>query len=300
MMNVLPTLTKILFTVLLITSTNIFACDVCGCGASNSNSFANVLGGNYVGFTYNYMHFQYIQNNSNPNFPLATDHVNTLSITGQYFITDKIQVNGTIPYRFNNRYKASGDVANNGVGDVSLYGMYNLLQNTNNHNLKIGVGLKLPTGKFDLQNSSLNQTSAAQLGTGSWDVLFPLQYHYNKNNWSVNMSAMYFLKGKNNDEFKYGNQTQINISSSYVFPLRTKFSIASIIGASYDHFLASERFDIVDNRTNGKMLNANIGIQAETEHFIVGVNSQLPLSQNLIDNEVTFNYGLGVYTYWKF
>ncbi|NJB82645.1 transporter [Wenyingzhuangia aestuarii] len=299
-MNVLQTLTKIFFTLLLIVSTSTYACDVCGCGSSNSSSFANVLGGNYVGFTYNYMHFQYLQNYANPNKPLADDHVNTISLSGQYQITDRIQVNATVPYRFNHRYKISGNVSNSGIGDVSVYGLINLLNINSNHSLKVGAGLKLPTGEFDLQNSSLNQTSAAQLGTGSLDILLPIQYNYNQNEWSVNVSAMYFIKGKNKDEFKYGNQTQVNINTSYVFPVGNNLSLAPIAGLSYDYFLASERFDIVDSRTKGYMTNANIGLQLETKDLILGVNTQLPINQNLIDNDVTFNYGVGVYTYWKF
>ncbi|MDO6738605.1 transporter [Wenyingzhuangia sp. 2_MG-2023] len=297
----MQTLIKIFFTLLLIiNSTKTYACDVCGCGSSNSSSFANVLGGNYVGFSYNYMYFQYIQNYSDSDFPLAKDHVNTVSISGQYQITDKVQINATVPYRFNNRYKASGDVSNSGMGDVSVYGLINLLHADSNHSLKLGAGLKMPTGDFDLQNSSLNKTSAAQLGTGSWDVLLPLQYNYNKEQWSVNVSAMYFLKGKNDDDFKYGNQTQVNVNTTYVFPVVNNFSLAPIVGLSYDYFLASERFDIVDNRTKGYMTNANIGVQMETKKLILGINTQLPIAQNLIENEVTFNQGIGVYTYWKF
>lgn len=299
-MNVLQNLNKIIGGLLAIISCNLYACDVCGCGSSNSSSFANMLGGNYIGFTYNYMHFQYIQSNANPNIPLADDHVNTLSITGQYQITDKLQVNAMVPYRFNNRYKTSGDFSNQGIGDVSVLGLISLLNQESSHSLKIGAGIKMPTGEFDLKNSSLNQTSAAQLGTGSWDVLLPLQYNYNVNQWSVNVSAMYFIKGENEDEFKYGNQTQVNINTSYVFPLSTGWSIAPTVGVSYDYFLASERFDIVDNRTKGYMTNANIGLQLETEKMVFGMNAQLPIDQNLIDNEVTLNYGVGVYTYWKF
>lgn len=299
-MNVLQTPIKIFLSIFLMLTTTTYACDVCGCGSANSSSFANVLGGNYLGFTYNYMYFEYIQSNADSNFPLAKDHVNTLSISGQYQLTDKLQVNAIVPYRFNNRYKASGNVSNSGIGDISIYGLINLLNKNSNHSFKLGVGVKLPTGEFDLQNSSLNQTSAAQLGTGSWDLLLPFQYNYNKEQWSVNVSAMYFLKGTNNDDFKYGNQTQINVNTTYVFPLATNISIAPIVGLSYDHFLASERFDIVDNRTNGYMTNASVAVQMETKNFIMGLNSQLPVSQNLIENEVTFNYGLGVYTYWKF
>ncbi|NIJ45562.1 hypothetical protein FHR24_002030 [Wenyingzhuangia heitensis] len=299
-MNVLQNLIKIIFTLLILISTNTYACDVCGCGSSNSSSFANVLGGNYIGFSYNYMYFQYIQKTADPDFPLAEDHVNTVSVSGQYHITDKIQINATIPYRFNNRYKASGNISNSGMGDISVYGLINVLHSESNHSLKLGAGLKLPTGKFDLQNSSLNQTSAAQLGTGSLDILLPVQYYYTNNQWSFNASAMYFIKGTNDDEFKYGDQTQVNVSTSYVFPVATNISLAPSVGVSYDHFLASERFDIVDSRTKGYMTNASIGVQMETAHLILGVNTQLPIAQNLIDNEVTFNQSVGVYTYFKF
>ncbi|MDO3695768.1 transporter [Wenyingzhuangia sp. chi5] len=292
-------LNKIFFTILTIVSVNSYACDVCGCGSTNNNNFTNLLGGNYVGFTYNYMYFQYKQG-SFSNVPMAKDDVNTISITAQYHITNRIQINANVPYKFNHRQKASGDIHTSGMGDIMVYGLMNVLNTDSNHVLKIGAGIKLPTGTFDLQNSSLNQTSAAQLGTGSLDVLLPIKYGYHYNNLSVVLSAMYFIKGTNSDEFKFGNQTQVNTSISYGISLKNKVVISPIAGIGYDHFLASERYDIKDHRTSGTMYNANIGVQLETKRIVVGLNTQLPIKQNLIDNEVVFKNGVGLYTYWKF
>lgn len=300
-MNVMQTRIKLFFTLsMFLCSLGVYACDICSCGSSNSNSFANVLGGNYVGFSYNYLHFQSIQNYANDAAPLANDHTHTLSLTTQYQMTDRIQVNTLLPYKFNERINDAGVQNNRGLGDISVYGLIDLLPSANHHRLKFGMGVKLPTGSFDIENTNPNQISAIQLGTGSLDVLLPFQYHYTQSKWAVNLSAMYFVKGKNKDEFKFGNQTQINLSSTYVFSTGHDFSVAPIIGFSYDSFLAAERFGIVDKRTKGYMANANLGIQLETDHMILGIHTQQPIAQNLVQKEVLFDKGIGVYTYWKF
>ncbi|MGY6647623.1 transporter [Wenyingzhuangia sp. IMCC45574] len=247
------------------------------------------------------MYFQYRQSNANRNIPLAKDHVNTVTLSGQYQLTDYVQINALLPYRFNNRYKLSGDVSNSGIGDVSVYGMANVLHSKSRHRLKFGVGFKMPTGKFDLQNSSLNQTSAAQLGTGSWDLLLPFQYNYKQDKWFVNISAMYFLKGENNDNFKFGNQTQVSSQFAYKIPVNNnKLTVVPKVGVSYDHFLPTERFHIVDERTSGHMTSATFTLETYVDKYIVGVNYQTAVSQELIRNEVKFNKGLGIYCYYRF
>ena len=291
-------LKKTSIAILMVFSISTYACDVCGCGSSNNSSFANTLGGNFIGFTYNYMYFQYKQGTF-ANTPLAKDYINTVNISAQYHVTSRFQINAMIPYRFNNRYKASGKVTNSGIGDIVFYGMISLLPKHSNHTLKIGAGLKLPTGKFDLANSSLNKTSAAQLGTGSLDILFPVQYSFRHQELSVNLSAMYFIKNKNKQQYKYGNQTQLNARVSYDFSIK-KTIISPIVGITYNGFLPTEQYGIVDHRTSGYMTNATLGVQVEIDKLVIGLNTQRPIAQNLIKNEVTFKQGIGVYTYWRF
>jgi len=287
-----------LFFLLLITAKS-FACDVCSCGAANNSVFTNAIHGNFIGMSYNHMFFQYKEGISEDS-ALVDDRINSIAVTGQYQINDRILVNAILPYQFNYRYASDGTASVEGVGDISIYGLVSVLAKTSKHVLKLGLGLKLPTGKFDLQSSQSNKTSSTQLGTGSLDIALPVQYAYNLGDFSFNLSAAYFIKNTNSYDFKYGDQTQLNTSIAYRIPIANSFNISPYLGLNYDKFKASERFDIIDHRTSGYMTNSNFGVQLETERVIMGVNSQLSLDQNLIEHEVMFKFGLGVFAYWLF
>ena len=293
-------LQKISFLCLMLcTFQSILACDICSCGASNNTSFTSGLNSNYMGLSYNYVHFTY-KEGIVENSPTANDYIHTVTILGQYFITEKIQVNAVIPYRFNKREASTGTVKNNGLGDATLYGLLSLLQKESKHSLKIGAGLKLPTGTFNLQRATINQTSATQLGTGSLDMLFPFQYRYEYKKVAFSANGAYFIKNKNSDNFKYGNQTQLNFNVAYAVALKKNNTITPSLGINYDNFKPTERFGIVDKRTSGFMTNANLGLKANIDTWVVGINYQAPIHQKLIEDEVRFEKSVGVFTYYRF
>jgi hypothetical protein len=287
------------FLLLLFITVNSFACDVCSCGSASNSVFTNAIHGSFIGLSYNHMFFQY-KEGVFEDTPMADDRINTVAVTGQYQINDRVLINAILPYRFNYRYTCDTDVSVNGFGDVSIYGLISVLNEASKHVLKVGLGLKLPTGKFDLQSSQDNKTSSTQLGTGSLDVVFPMQYAFGFGGFSFNVSTAYFIKNTNSVAFKYGNQTQVNTSIAYAIPINKGCIMSPYIGVNYDQFKASERFEIIDHRTSGYMTNTNFGVQMETERVIIGFNSHVPLGQNLIQHEVLFKYGLGVFTYWRF
>lgn len=293
-------LQKIKFIVfLLLTSIASFACDVCSCGASSNTSLSGGVNSNYIGLSYNFVHFTY-KEGIVANSPTANDYVHTTSVLGQYFVTDKIQVNAIVPFRKNRREATTGNLKNQGIGDVTVYGLYNVLKEDSQHQLKVGTGLKLPTGSFNLQRATLNQTSATQLGTGSLDVLFPVQYKFQFKKITVNANGTYFIKNKNKQDFKFGNQTQLNANITYRLISKKTYVLEPSIGVNFDDFEPTERLGIIDKRTSGMMTNVNIGIKATVKKMVVGVNYQQPIQQNLIDGEVQFKQSVGVFTYYKF
>ena len=298
-MNVLKNHRVVVVILFLMFSLESHACDVCSCGSSNSSSFGSAIPGNYIGILYNYMKFHYNEGVFE-NSPIAKDHINTLTISGQYQVNDAIQVNILLPYRFNHRYTSVDNVHNNGLGDITLFGTYEFFSKKEEHSLKLGAGLKLPTGNFDLLSSQSNKTSATQLGTGSLDFMIPIQYGYSYEDLSLSLGAVYFMKNKNKEEFKYGNQTQINASVSYSFQLKKGIGLSPMLGVSYDNFLATERFDLVDSRTSGYMTTASLGLEVSIKKLVFGLNSKFPIKQNLIENEVRFKSGVGLYAYKKF
>ncbi len=278
---------------------NSFACDVCSCGASNSTSFTGSLNSNYIGFSYNYLHFSFREGIVD-NSPIADDYINTINILGQYFVTDKIQINTVIPYRLNKREASTGNISNDGIGDITVYGLIGLLSKQSHHSLKVGAGLKLPTGTFNLQRAIANQTSATQLGTGSLDIMLPVQYKVEIKDFTFDLNGTYFIKNKNEEDFKFGNQIQLNVNTSYAIGLRKNNSITPSIGLNYDHFKATERFEVVDKRTSGYMTTVTFGARTNIKKVVVGLTYQVPIKQNLIKGEVTFKKGIGLFTYIRF
>ncbi|WP_157359357.1 transporter [Wenyingzhuangia fucanilytica] len=294
-------LKKISIVLITIFSINSYACDVCGCGAGNSSStqYSNY---NYFGLSYNYMHFNY-KEGIHSTSPIGTDNINSVQLTGQYFITGRLSINTMIPFQFNEREASTGTVQNHGLGDISLTGLFNLFHNDDNQSLRIGVGVKLPTGKFDLIRANANNASsisATQLGTGALDVIFPLQYAIQINDISFQANATYFYKTENKYYFKYGDQTQIQAKVSYLFKETTKASWSVSGGVSYDKFLNSKTSGSANFNTDGVMTNAIIGLKCELQKLAIGINYQTPIDQKLVNNDVTFNRGLGIYTHWKF
>lgn len=301
MIHVLKNLKKITIVLLAIVSINTYACDVCGCGAGNSSStqYSNY---NYLGLSYNFMHFNYKEGIFS-NSPVGTDHINSLQLTGQYFITGRLSISTMIPFQFNERIASSGTVQNYGLGDISFTGLFNLFHNDDQHSLKLGLGVKLPTGEFDLIKANANNASsisATQLGTGALDLIFPIQYGVQLNDVSLQLNATYFYKTENKYYFKYGDQTQVQAKVSYLFRETAKASWSVSGGVSHDRFKNSETSGSTNANTDGVMLNGVVGLMCEVKKLVFGVNYQTPIHQKLVDNDVTFNKGLGVYTHWKF
>ena len=275
-------------------------CDVCSCGATNSTSVMTNTTVNYIGVNYSYLDFKFKE--SVFSGYSGGDFINTLQITGQYFITDHISANISIPLQKNVRETPSELINNDGLGDIAVFGYYNFLTQEPKHNLKLGLGVKLPTGNFNEVDSNLNANSnaAIQFGTGSYDFIFPITYGFQYERFKFSTTTMYFLKGENEEKFKYGNQTQISADVSYKWIEKESFLFSSILGISNDNFKPTERAGIVDYRTDGELTNAKLGIEFELDSWILGGSYQHPIAQDIIDEDVKFEAGFGFYSLYKF
>lgn len=69
--------------------------------------------------------------------------------------------------------------SNSGIGDISLVGRYRILSQRKKDplNLAIGLGVKMPTGTTDEEESGVCLPGFLQTGTGSWDPIIELGAH---------------------------------------------------------------------------------------------------------------------------
>jgi len=268
-------------------------CDACGCSASGGGmGFSSMINQNFVGVRYfnqSYSSRDGIFKNS----PWIDENFNTLQVWARIPVAKNFQVSALIPYHFHNRELSKGNQSIEGLGDITVLGMYTVYQTTKDsttltHTLQAGAGVKAPVGKYDsANNGSVNPSF--QVGTGSWDYLFAAEYVLKMKDLGLKTMVNYILKTENEDDYQFGNQINYAATLFYVFE-NNKFTLVPQIGLAGETYKVNKQFgeDVPD--TDGDILFSKLGLEAGKGNFSFGVNSMLPVNQNLTGGRVEANY----------
>ena len=133
-------------------------CDACGCSANGgSMGFSSMLNNNFIGIRYvnqKYATKEGVFNNS----PWIDENFNTTQIWARIPVSDKIQITALVPFHFNNRELITGKQSIQGFGDSTIMGMYSVFDihsdsTTVGHKFQFGVGVKVPSGKYNAANN---------------------------------------------------------------------------------------------------------------------------------------------------
>lgn len=287
-------------------------CDACGCASSGGNlGMGGVIENNFVGVRYLFQKYN-SKDGIFKNSPKIDEYFNTVQIWSRIPIVEKLEVQAFVPYHFHSRSYVDKKTAIKGLGDISLLANYTLLNNLNsnynevknkvtttNHLLKVGLGIKMPTGKYDVAiNNSINPSF--QLGTGSVDYFTNMQYVFKYNRMGVTNYLNYYLKTKNNKGYKFGNQ--LNFSSTFFYVLKNKkqHSFVPSLGVSGEFYQSNQQFDIDVKRTKGNALFSNIGLEYNTEKITVGALAIFPVQQKLAGGIIKIEHRISLYANYNF
>ncbi|MEX6626591.1 transporter [Tenacibaculum salmonis] len=287
-------------------------CDACGCSNNGGSlGMGGILENNFIGVRY--LHQQYeskdgIFNNS----PKIEESFNTMQIWSRIPITSKLDVQVFVPYHFHTRNYIDKSTQISGLGDVSLFANYTLINQqkgaynetsdkvtSTNHLLKIGGGIKLPTGSFNEKNNNAINPSF-QLGTGSLDYIANVQYVYKYNKLGVTNYVNYYYKTVNKKEYKFGNQFNFNSAFFYVFKDNQKHSFVPSLGVSGEFYQSNEKFNLDIKNTKGHALFTNIGFEYNTEKITFGALGMYPINQNLAQGTIEVKYRTSLYFNYNF
>ena len=268
-------------------------CDACGCSASGGGmGFSSMLDQNFVGLRYfhqSYSSRDGVFNNS----PWVDENFNTVQIWARVPVAKNFQVSALVPYHFHNREPSTGRQSLDGMGDITVLGLYTVYQTHKDstvfvHTLQAGGGIKAPTGEYNsTNNGSINPSF--QLGTGSWDYLLAAEYVIKHKQWGLNNMLNYTFKTENKEEYQFGNQFNYGSTLFYVWE-RSNITIVPQAGIAGEVYAANRQYGEDVPYTKGDILFGRAGIEAGMGKFSVGVNGMLPINQTLTGGRVEANY----------
>ncbi|HEX5152441.1 MAG TPA: transporter [Parafilimonas sp.] len=278
---------------LLALSTVSHACEICGCGVGTQ--YIGILPdfkSHVFGVRYRYSSlYSHVGAGGATTYLTTLEKYNTLEAWGGWNITRKIRMMGSIPYGFNERINQGVTTTKNGIGDIYLSAYYELLNNrrTTNankllvQNLWFGAGVKLPTGKYNPADKTMQNENGNlfQLGTGSTDVLLSVMYDLRLQDAGINLSSMYKINTVNKYDYEYGNKFNINTTAYYKFSIKNKLSIAPNMGVQFETAQQDLDKGLPVEVSGGNLLVGTIGVETSFKSIAIGGNFQTPLSQNL-------------------
>ncbi len=266
------------------------ACDICGC--SSGNYFLGPFPqfrSHFFGTRYSFRSFE-SRLNADPD-QYSKDFYQSVELWGGVNLGKKWQVLGFVPYNINRQTSDDGTRTATGLGDVSFILNRKILDLRNmgagkmvSQQLWIGGGVKLPTGKFSPDEEEIIPDANNQAGTGSLDFLLNAMYTLHVNNWGVNTNVNYKIN-QQAEGFRFGNRFT---ATGFVFhSFQNTAGTTTLnpnVGLVYESLGANETTAKIED-TGGNTLRAAAGADVNFARLAVGVNAQVPITQNLSNGQ---------------
>ena len=195
-----------------------------------------------------------------------------------------------VPYRFAKQITTSETKRQNGIGDATILANYNLFNtfmdkekaSSFNHTLMIGGGVKLPTGKFQYDETNTAEVANPnfQSGTGSTDFILNVFYTLNKDQWGLSTNVSRKFNTENAEHYKFGNQVfgTVDIYRSFQAGKLTLTPSVGVYGENGEKGRQNGK-EVLE--TGGYLVNTTAGLTLFSERWTLGVNFQTPVTQKL-------------------
>jgi hypothetical protein len=260
----------------------------CCCTAGGGNSILPDLDKHIVGINYSYSQYNttttpnvnMIMNGAEMVMPGPTvatrGTVNTIQAYGRFNLPKRFQISVSVPVHFLQEASSEATDRSAGLGDVSVMGFYSIFDpkksasKKSRHQIRVGLGVKTPTGKFSMADGVF--TSDLVLGTGSVDFIFNINYIYRFGKFGVSVSPMYKKNLANKDDYRFGDIAGSDLNGFYVVTLPKGFTITPKVGAKYNYMFHNVYDKEVQGMTGSNVLRANAGMDIYYHHFVLSAS----------------------------
>ena len=282
----------ITITIVLSSFSALTACEICGCGTGNYYlGLLPQFSKHFIGMRYQFNSFKTIMNEHPSEF--SKDLFQTVELWGGINIGKRWQLLAVVPFNIIHQLSDDGATNNNGIGDIALIGNYKVLDRSSatrskklvSHQLWLGSGIKLATGKFmiDPSDEAFVALANTQVGSASTDFLINAMYNISVNKFGVNTGARYKINTANNDHYYFGNK--FSATSFAYLSFGKKIIITPNAGFLFENNEASKLGNEKIEQSGGYLCSTAAGVEIGINKITIGCNTQLPLAQNFANNQ---------------
>lgn len=274
------------------------ACDICGCGAGSS--YIGILpefNTQIIGLRYRYNHVQtHLGPGGTPSYLTTNEGYHTAELWGGWTFGKRVRLMAYVPVAFNTKQSQETRDSKTGLGDAAIQGFYRLLNTRRTvgksklliHDLWIGGGVKLPTGKYEPADKDETGRSANlfQLGTGSVDFMLTAMYDIRLQDAGLNLTGSYKINTTNSSDYYYGNKFSGSAQLYYKFRIKDVATLAPNAGLSYESSVRDLDGGYSVYTSGGTILFGTLGGELVYKKIALGGNWQPPFNQNLANGAV--------------
>ncbi len=267
---------------------NVSACDGCGCPTNAGFDLSNNFAGHSIFINYSLSRFQ-----SNLGYDIENiDAYNTYIIGGRYFIHKNWNATGILPYHYNHRATNQDNLIVSGAGDGRVGINYVISNEMRSSGRKVfieaGIGMKIPTGKYDSKIHQKEMPENFNPGNGSFGLSIAANAVLVGFKWSYAANMFVNKPFASISGYRYGSQGALQIQALRSILLSPKTTL--LVGTGCMAEAGAKDINLAGNKiieTGSFGLYGNFTIGLRWKHIYFGGNISQPLSSNY-SNDIVF------------
>lgn len=273
------------------------ACSICGCASgANYNGILPQYRKNIIALRHRYRGFDQSIKQTNGSYLNSTYTYSSYELWGRIYLKDRLQLFFNLPYTVNTLTDADGQSTLTGINDMSFQLNYNIINTTFDtsrvhtvqHNLLIGAGVKLPTGKYQQRNKKdLMYAENFQAGSGAFSYLGSIIYNLRYRKVGLNADVNYIYNTENELKYAFGNQLTSSLTA-FAWLNKGSFSFLPNTGVFYEHLDRDIRNGYYNSLSGGYALNYHAGLDIYYKTMFLGMIVQSPLVQEIGSDQITY------------
>ncbi|EIM78745.1 hypothetical protein A3SI_01706 [Nitritalea halalkaliphila LW7] len=265
------------------------ACDACGCALGGFN-FGTIPqnDSHFVGIRYAIAQF-YAEQRHGREISHSYDRYQRVDLMARIALSDRWQLNMVLPYMYNTMEGSHESEQLSGLADPMLMLNYKLLDQKGNpmerwlHNLWFGGGVKAPLAEFRFSRTEELVNPNFQLGSGSWDYVFLLNYTAMRKHFGLHVEAVYKYNTLNSQAYRFGNQYNMQTNLFYKSALG-QWQLFPSAGLYHEFGGQHSHEGFLQGNSGGRLTMAQAGVQVQRGNWMMHANGQLPVAQHFFSD----------------